>query len=201
MQLIDIYLPLFTRSINALTDPECQPDELRGDLLKLIENTNDIVRAKNYSENDIELATSAIFIYLDEMILCSDCTWKEVWRKGLLQSEAPCKALGGILFFEYLSQIDDKNYSLRLIYLFCLFLGYKGRYIQDADNTLNYIINNEIDKLPDPYKHYLKHNESLAWNIRHEIIGKNSYLKKITTTAIILSFLIVYLMMNLFLIL
>lgn len=201
MELIDIYLPLFTHSINALKDPECKPAELRGDLLKYLETANDIVRAKNYSENDIELATSAIFFYLDEMILCSDCTWIEVWRKCLLQSEVPGKALGGVLFFEQLSKIDDNNHSLRLIYLFCLFLDYKGCYIQDANDSLEIIINKEIDKLPHSFKQHLKYNESLAWNMRYQVEKKNSFFKKITTTAVILSIFIIYLIMNLLLIL
>ena len=36
-------------------------------------------------------------------------------------------------FFQKLNDLDDSEYELRLLYLYCMFLGFKGRYYKTED--------------------------------------------------------------------
>ncbi|MGV3344538.1 DotU family type IV/VI secretion system protein [Enterobacteriaceae bacterium LUAb1] len=210
MELLDIYLPLFTHTINVIQNKAClpAPDQSEGDqasvlrqtLLALHETALYSAGKKNYVSQDISSATFAAFICLDEIILCSRHVLAETWHHHLLQNELPGRGLGGVMFFENLSAIDENNHSLRIVYLFCLFLGYKGRYIQDGDAPLEIIIAREIDKLPPRVKNCLEKNENLVWNMRPGAAKTRSNHKKKIMTLIVLSVFVVYIAMNFILI-
>lgn len=90
MALLDNYLPLFSHTIIALEDPEASATSLRQTLMQLRDTANH----HHYGRQDIHSASSAIFICLDELILCSGHRMAECWRNNPLQKEIHGNSLG-----------------------------------------------------------------------------------------------------------
>lgn len=181
MNLLDVYMPLFTYAINIIsfennyTTMSCSesevtgrpsPNDVREQLLDLHNRITKQAKEKSFPCQDISSATLATLICLDEIILCSNSHLADVWQNYLLQNELPVKGLGGIVFYENLADIDINNHSLRILYIFCLFLGFKGKYIVAGEVSLGYIIDDEISKLPPIYQDSIRLNENNLWNFQ-----------------------------------
>ncbi|MCU6244136.1 DotU family type IV/VI secretion system protein [Enterobacter asburiae] len=199
MALLDDYLPLFSHMLIALDDPETSAVSLRQTLMQLHDTANHGIIQRHYRCQDIHSASSAVFICLDELILCSGHSLTECWRNHPLQKELHGNSLGGMHFFQQLEDMDNDNDELRTLYLFCLLTGYKGRYVSDDNNTLDEIIYRHIKKLPGEYGHCLKNGEAQAWNIRPGVLKARK--KKLRLSLfIVLAVSITYIFMNLMLI-
>ncbi|MFP2431126.1 DotU family type IV/VI secretion system protein [Enterobacter ludwigii] len=198
MALVDYYLTLFSHMLITLKNPEATAESLRQELLQELQTLQQ-PSLRHYSRQDIYAASSAVCICLDELILCSGHPMVGYWRNHLLQREIHNNSLGGMHFFQQLSEISDNNHELRIVYLFCLLMGYKGRYVIDEKKELERIIDQNIKKLPQEYIRCLIYNETDVWNTRPEMprLKKN---KPILTIFIILLASIVYLSMNLMLV-
>lgn len=199
MTLLDYYLPVFSHTLLALKDPEETAESLRQTLMQLYDTAYHQASQRHYSRQDIYAASSAILICLDELILCSGHPLAGCWRSSPLQSEIHGKRLGGMLFFQQLEEISDDNDELRILYLFCLFTGYKGRYVSDDNNVLENIITLHIKKLPREYVRCLKNDETQSWNIHPPMIEKKKK-KPLLSISILLVTTVFYVSMNLMLI-
>ncbi len=195
MALLDNYLPLFSHTIIALDDPEASATSLRQTLMQLCDTANH----HHYGRRDIHSASSAVFICLDELILCSGHRLAECWRNDPLQKEIHGNSLGGMHFFQQLEDMDDDNDDLRILYLFCLLTGYKGRYVSDDNNELDDIIHRNIKKLPEEYEHCLYNGKTLTWNTFPHVL-KVRKKKTLLPLFMVLAVSITYISMNLMLI-
>ncbi|EBB6210879.1 MULTISPECIES: DotU family type IV/VI secretion system protein [Enterobacteriaceae] len=199
MALLDDYLPLISHTIIALEDPETSAVSLRQTLIQLRDTVYHLNSQGNNSRQDVRSACSAIFICLDEIILCSGHRMAEDWHQRPLQKEIHGNSLGGIHFFQQLEEISDNNDELRVVYLFCLFVGYKGRYITEDHHVLDDIIDRHVQKLPGEYAQSLYNGKTPAWNSRPPVT--NTRKKKLSLRLlIVLAVSITYLIMNLLLI-
>jgi type VI secretion system protein ImpK len=82
---------------------------------------------------DFYEALFPIIAWVDEMILSSSYKQKREWRKNLLQKKFFNISNAGYEFYERLNALDKNAFDLRLLYLYCLFLGFKGRYYRNED--------------------------------------------------------------------
>lgn len=199
MALLEDYLPLFSHTLIALEDPEVSATSLRQTLMQWHDTVHQRVSQRHYSHQDIHSASSAIFICLDELILCSGHRLAGYWRSHSLQKEIHGNSLGGMHFFQQLEEMSDDNDELRTLYLFCLLTGYKGRYVSDDNNVLEDIIHRHIKKLPEEYERCLHSGETLTWNTRQPV-AKVKQKKPILTLFMVLAVSITYISMNLMLI-
>jgi len=179
MSLLDIFLPLFSYTINVVTSENDEnhlthgedvggggrtSSDIREQLLALHKQIVSQAKENFFSCEDVALATLATLICVDEIILCSGSRLADTWQYHLLQDELPVRGLGGIVFFEKLADIDVSNHPLRELYLFCIFIGFKGKYIIDGETSLAHIIDEEISKLPLDYQDCLQRNKNSVWN-------------------------------------
>lgn len=76
-------------------------------------------------------AQFAVAVWLDELVLRAAPAWVAEWRADLLQTRLFATATGGEAFFSRLDALEQHRGSLRLVYLFCLLMGFQGKYAQD----------------------------------------------------------------------
>jgi len=90
--------------------------------------------------------------WIDEVVLSSKYREKKVWRRDLLQKKFFNTSNAGHEFYERLDALDPKEFELRLLYLYCLFLGFRGKYYRDEDkDTLSAIFEKEQSLLHDDF--------------------------------------------------
>ena len=98
-----------------------------------------IVKAKEeFDLDNVEMmdAFFPVIAWIDEVVLSSKNKDKRLWRKQLLQKKFFNTSNAGYEFFERLDGLSDSAYDLRLLYLYCMFLGFKGRYYKTEDTKI-----------------------------------------------------------------
>ena len=93
-------------------------------------------RARGYEANDVKLAIYAYAAFLDETVLNSAQALFGEWTRQPLQEEIFGEHMAGENFFRYLQDLlgrpDSQDLSdLLEVYLLCLQLGFRGRYVND----------------------------------------------------------------------
>lgn len=155
MSLLDCFIPMFVCVLRTIQHQGDQVGASRQKLLSALMQAQDQARLHGYAPQDIEDASFAVVVWADEAILCAEKEAPHLWRLASLQQERYDSALGGYTFFERLAALSMENYSVRLVYLFCLLCGFRGRYDKNDNLLLDNIIQQQIDNLPTEYKHYL----------------------------------------------
>ena len=111
---------------------------------------------KNNIKTDFNSALFAFVSWIDEVILSSQYKDKKSWRRHLLQKKFFNTANAGYEFFDKLKNLPSDAFDLRLIYLYCLFLGFKGKYYhnKDKDSLINVFEEQKAlshDSFPDSF--------------------------------------------------
>ncbi|MCK2178015.1 DotU family type IV/VI secretion system protein [Enterobacter asburiae] len=143
MELLNCYLPIFSL-ITSLELKSEQSDNYESFRKKCVTSLEQAVRdAENYDVTELErdFALFAVVVWLDEIVLCSTQSFANAWRLELLQRKYFNTSLGGELFFERLSKLDDSHIKVRRVFLFCLQNGYQGKY--NSGLELSEIINTQ----------------------------------------------------------
>ena len=104
---------------------------------KLVSDYEDLINKaqKNYKSLNINFkdALFPIIAWIDETILNSRNREKKLWRKHLLQKKLFNTSNAGHEFFETLDTIPPNKSDLKLLYLNCIFLGFRGKYYRQED--------------------------------------------------------------------
>jgi type VI secretion system protein ImpK len=193
MGLIDLFLPLFICAISSIKNQKITATQLRKNILNLHATAIECAHNLKFPEVVISSATFATFICLDEIILCSDHHLTLEWRGMLLQNETTCQGLGGVIFFEHLNNIKENEGQLRILFIFCLLIGYKGRYVNDGTVALDILINQEINKLPHEFRNYFISND---YFFLKRTITKRNVDKKINNLFIFSLLIFLYVLLN-----
>jgi type VI secretion system protein ImpK len=86
-----------------------------------------------YSSDDIKDTQFAVVAFLDEVVLNGSDPVRAEWERRTLQEELFGQAHAGVVFFDRLARLEGRRNSVQLvnvleIFLFCLLLGFRGRY-------------------------------------------------------------------------
>ena len=111
-------------------------DKLVQDYETLINRARDDFEKSMVVMVTFEEALFPFVAWIDEVILSSEYKEKKQWRKNLLQKKFYSTSNAGYEFYERLSNIEKHNYTLRLLYLYSLFLGFRGKYYKNEDKYL-----------------------------------------------------------------
>ncbi|BEM40411.1 hypothetical protein SME10J_41380 [Serratia marcescens] len=155
MPLLDCFMPMFVCVLRTIQHQEESVEVSRQKLLSALMQAQDRARLQGYVPKDIEDASFAVVVWADEAILCAEKEALHLWRLASLQQERYDSALGGHTFFERLATLSSDNYPVRLVYLFCLLCGFRGRYDNNDNLLLDNIIQQQLDNLSDEHKSYL----------------------------------------------
>lgn len=201
MTLLNCFMPVFTCVLRVIQQPKRQVMEARPEVLTLLTQAQGKARLQGFTAQDIESASFALVVWADEAILCADKEDLHLWRQISLQQECYESALGGYTFFENLQTLNSDNHSVRLVYLFCLLCGLRGRYGKDENLLLDGIIEQQMVALPDALKKQLSSNDFILMpgnEIAHSSHRKRA--RKITLVASVCGVVLVYFLCNVWLI-
>lgn len=140
--LLNFYLPVFQLGLEMVGQTESTASPFGGNYHSCREQALEKLKLARkqasvcYIDEDNDAAYFALVVWLDEMILRSSPPWVSEWKSNLLQKNLFNITTGGDVFFQKMAAIDQSRADLRLVYLYCLQLGFKGKYIHDNDNAL-----------------------------------------------------------------
>ncbi|MCE0826810.1 DotU family type IV/VI secretion system protein [Buttiauxella sp. A2-C2_NF] len=155
MSLLNCYLPLFRLVTTLLTQPQLHEDYavFRSQCIELLEQA--LCESElHHEQQECEDAYFAVVLYLDERVLCSTIPWVKEWRAALLQKHYFNISVGGEEFFTRLDTLDKTNTPLRMVFLFCLLMGFHGKYTQQDAQLLQQRIDSERECLPEAWRQW-----------------------------------------------
>ncbi|MCI0513220.1 type IVB secretion system protein IcmH/DotU [candidate division KSB1 bacterium] len=132
LKLSDICSECFTlilhlRAIKEYGDPEM----LRRRIKELLDKIERDGRHLDVPSDQTEMAKFALVAFIDESIITSEWSRKDVWRGNPLQLELYSRSDAGEEVFRRIEQlrqrVQDNAQVLEIFYL-CLTLGFKGKY-------------------------------------------------------------------------
>ena len=148
--LADLYsdifsLILYLRETNDFGDPKILHDKI--DLM--LKNIEGKVRQLGVSDEDILDAKYAVSALVDETVLYSSWTLRNVWLNNPLVVEYFNDALAGEMFFDRIERIRTDGSKLKLleVYYMCLMFGFEGRYKIMGPEELKAYINGIREQL------------------------------------------------------
>jgi type VI secretion system protein ImpK len=154
MKVIECFSPMIIYTLHFkenIDDPVFTVDKLVEDYKLLIEQSQKEFSAFD-EKNDFYDFLYPLIAWIDENILISNFKDKKLWRKHLLQKTFFNTTNAGDDFFTKLQLFTNQDFELRIIYLYCLSLGFKGRYYYDKDKvTLEHIFKQQEDILKDSF--------------------------------------------------
>lgn len=109
--------------------------------------------AGGFTREQYDLAKFAVVAFIDEVILLSDWEQRHRWAHELLQKTHFSTSNAGEEFFEKLdglSSFDPGERDVREVYVYCLALGFVGKFFRPGDRArLEEIRNSNLKVLRD----------------------------------------------------
>lgn len=194
MKLVNCYLPVFRLGYEISLHPDkyAEYSSLRDKCIALLKASALASELEN-CQSDCDSALFAVAVWLDEKILCSDLPYVARWRSSLLQTQLFQTSIGGELFFKQLDDIPSWNTSLYRLYLFCLLMGFHGKFTQQDKDMLNACIEKTKQCLPYEWRSWP--NRGIIVSEERVIIeSKNTLWKRISgiKQSFITIFVIIY---------
>jgi type VI secretion system protein ImpK len=87
----------------------------------------------SYGELEYTQCLFAICAWIDELVLCTSWDQKHLWKKQLLQHLYFDTTRAGEQFYEKLDSLRAGQTDVSEVYLYCLKLGFKGKYYMSRD--------------------------------------------------------------------
>ncbi len=139
MHVSDCFMPVFAYTAFFLkTVGRSQPpyEQVKRDILRLLGESEGQVRKGVLTQEDYDPARFAVCAWVDEAILNSAWTQKNLWQKEQLQRIFYQTTDAGEEFFDRLNSLGLHQRDVREVYYLCLALGFVGRFIKPGDETL-----------------------------------------------------------------
>lgn len=136
MHLSDCFIKTFAYVSYFLKTVETrQPEyeQVRGDLLRLVAESDAVFNRGNFLRDDYDLARFALCAWVDEALLKSAWVHKNLWLKDQLQRSYYNTTDAGEEFFQKLASVGLHQREVREVYYLCIVLGFTGRYCHPGD--------------------------------------------------------------------
>ena len=151
IEIIDCFTPLI---VYTLEFAENSQDSLYT-IDKLIDDYDRLIHEAQIHFNfntTFDEALFPIIAWIDEVILNSDHQERRAWRKSLLQKKFFDTSNAGETFYYNFEHLSKDAFELRFLYLYALFLGFKGKYYRDSDTqNLEALFNTQKHLLQDTF--------------------------------------------------
>ncbi len=136
MRLVDCYTAIFAFAKQYLQQPTRDYPAFRARIVQLIDEAGSLGRKYGFSNDACDAALFAVAAWLDEAVLSS--AWSEVgrWQKEPLQAIYFRTTRAGLEFFTRLDALPPQQREIREVYVLCLLLGFKGRYVYQTDRGM-----------------------------------------------------------------
>jgi type VI secretion system protein ImpK len=125
------YVALFQR---APEDQRPSLPALRSHVLSLLDAFSRDPRLQQLPPAEVEEARFALVAWVDEVVLRSDWSGRDVWEREPLQLQLFATNRAGDQFYEHLERLPPDLLAAREIYFLCLAMGFEGAYVgREAD--------------------------------------------------------------------
>jgi type VI secretion system protein ImpK len=135
-RLVDCFIEIITYTLVFLEEIKSKPlpfEEISRRYGSLWEHARKRGANGNFPPKDWEEAGFAVCAWMDETILCSNWTEKLRWQRDPLQRSLFGTINAGEEFYTRLAGIPEDKRQVRETYIYCLALGFKGRYFRPKD--------------------------------------------------------------------
>jgi len=153
LKLVEIFSDAFMLILQLRASQEYgDPEMLRQRILHMLEKAEHQARMRNINPEDIQIAKFALVAFIDETIITSDWSQKQMWLANPLQLQLYNRFDAGEEFFQKLEEMRSRfkiNIQvLEVIYL-CLVLGFKGKYAIMEQEKLKFLIDELLQDLTE----------------------------------------------------
>lgn len=126
------YLEVMGRLTKRISEKKLTLKGVSDALLKEIRHCELYLSQHGFPKEEINSGIFAVCAWCDEQIM--NAGWSGIsdrWSEHLLQRHFFKTTLAGELFFEHLDELKKTQSPAFSIYAFCLFYGFKGKYVYD----------------------------------------------------------------------
>lgn len=132
MELV-AYVAYFQKSAAAKQPPF---EQVKADVNRLLGQSEPAARRASFPPEDYDVARFAVCAWVDEAILSSAWTHRNLWQREQLQRIHFNTTDAGEEFFDKLNGLGLQQRDAREVYYLCLALGFMGRYCNKGDEFL-----------------------------------------------------------------
>jgi len=139
MHLIDNFMPVIAYVVmfrSAAAQKRPQYEQVKGDIRRLVGQSEELCRNAGVDSEDFNQARFMVCAWVDEALLSSDWSQKQLWQHEQLQRFYYNTTDAGVEAFDRLGSLGPRQRDVREVYYLCLALGFKGRYIRQGDEFL-----------------------------------------------------------------
>jgi type VI secretion system protein ImpK len=137
MRIVDCFTDviLHARKFERQQDDRAGVEELRNELMGLLEASRQSALDHGISSDMHEAAMFAVVAYIDELLLCSDWEMRGEWQHEPLQRIYFNTTSAGAEFYDRLNELNKfgPDRDVREVFALCLGLGYRGKYFRGED--------------------------------------------------------------------
>lgn len=133
MRLVDCFIPplAFLRHFQSQPSGEIAP--IKQQLDDLLTEALAAAQAAGKTPDDVQAALFAVVAWADEVLLAASWSGAREWARHLLQRRHFGVSNAGDAFFSRLEQLTAQQAEVREVYIYCLGLGFAGRYGYDRN--------------------------------------------------------------------
>lgn len=133
MRLVDCFIPLLAFLRHFQVQPSGDIAPVRQQLDELLTDSLAAAQAAGKSPADTQEAMFAVVAWADEVLLAAPWSGGREWARHLLQKRHFDVSNAGDAFFSRLEQLNSQQAEVREVYIYCLSLGFAGRYGYDRN--------------------------------------------------------------------
>ena len=139
MRLIDCFVQLvgyMELMQENLQNSQPAYEQVREDVIRLLTASEAAAKKGQVPPEEYDQARFAVCAWVDEVLLASSWTHKNIWQREQLQRLYYNTTDAGVEVFDRLNTLGLHQNDLREVYYLCLALGFKGRFINQGDDFL-----------------------------------------------------------------
>ena len=139
MHLTDCFMELMAYVVYfQRTSQKRQPpfEQVKADVTRLLSQSEALSRKGEVSREEFDTARFAVCAWVDEAILSSPWTHRNLWQREQLQRIMYNTTEAGEEFFDRMNALGFHQREAREVYYLCLALGFMGRHCHAGDDFL-----------------------------------------------------------------
>lgn len=133
MRLIDCFIPSLAFLRHFQSQPSGDMVSVRSQLDALLTEALGAAKLAGKGDVDAQEALFAVVAWTDEVLLSAPWSGAQEWVRHLLQKRHFGVSNAGDAFFSHLEQLGPQQIEVREVYIYCLSMGFAGRYGYDRN--------------------------------------------------------------------
>ncbi len=133
MRLIDCFIPSLAFLRHFQTHPSGEDGSVRLQIDEMLAEALGAAQTAGKSDVDAREALFAVVAWTDEVLLAAAWSGAREWPRHLLQKRHFGVSNAGDAFFSHLEQLGPQQIEVREVYIYCLSMGFAGRYGYDRN--------------------------------------------------------------------